>query len=119
MLTNLVDNAIRYSPDDETVAVSLVRDQRHYRISIRDRGPGVPPAAQPHIFDRFYRADTARTLDRSDGGAGLGLAISRWIAEAHGGSIRLEESSERGSTFVAVLPASVQPPAADGRGGSV
>jgi len=119
MLTNLVDNAIRYSPADETVTVSLARDERHYRISIRDRGPGVPSAAQPHIFDRFYRADAARTFDRSDGGAGLGLAISRWIAEAHGGSIRLEDSSERGSTFVAVLPASEPPPAPDKLGGSV
>ncbi len=74
------------------------------------RGPGVPGDAQAHIFDRFYRADRSRTQAQSGDGAGLGLAIGRWIAEAHGGSLTLERSSAEGSTFVVKLP--VAPPPA-------
>ena len=72
-----------------------------------DTGGGIPPEAQPNIFERFYRADKARALTQAGNGsgAGLGLAISCWIAEAHEGDLDLERSDETGSTFVASLPA--------------
>jgi two-component system OmpR family sensor kinase len=111
MLTNLVDNAVRYSPDGGTVRVALACDDRSCRIAISDNGPGIPAAAQPHIFDRFYRADPSRVQDQEGKGAGLGLAISRWIAEAHGGAVALERSGPDGSTFVVTLPVIARPPA--------
>jgi signal transduction histidine kinase len=104
MLTNLVDNAVRYSPQGGTVRVTMTGDAGVCRIAIRDEGPGVPSEARPHIFDRFYRADKARTQGAFDEGAGLGLAIARWVAEAHGGTLALEGSDARGSTFVVILP---------------
>ena len=105
MLTNLVDNAVRYSPDGAEVRVSLDGDRDRCRISITDRGPGIPAEDRPHIFDRFYRADKARAQDRTGTGAGLGLAIASWIAQAHGGALTLEQSGPQGSTFVVSLPA--------------
>jgi heavy metal sensor kinase len=109
LLTNLVDNAIRYSPDGGSVRLSLDCDEQWCRIAISDAGPGIPVDAQAHIFDRFYRADRSRTQAQSGDGAGLGLAISRWIAEAHGGSLTLERSSPEGSTFVVKLPVATPP----------
>jgi signal transduction histidine kinase len=104
MLTNLVDNAVRYSPDGASVQVALDCDREWCRIAITDRGPGIPSADRPHIFDRFYRADKARAQDRQGTGAGLGLAIASWIAGAHGGSLTLEQSGSEGSTFLVSLP---------------
>ena len=110
LLTNLVDNAIRYSPDGGTVRLSLDCDAQWCRMAVSDAGPGIPADARAHIFDRFYRADgRARRLSHGDG-AGLGLAIGRWIAEAHGGSLTLERSGADGSVFVVKLP--VAPPPA-------
>jgi signal transduction histidine kinase len=71
-------------------------------ITVADTGPGIDPAHLPHIFDRFYRLDPARS--RSDGGAGLGLSISRWIAEAHGGTIEAESSAGEGTRFTVRIP---------------
>jgi len=71
-------------------------------ISVSDTGIGISREDLPHIFDRFYRADKARS--RELGGAGLGLSIGRWIAEAHGGSVHVESQSGAGSTFKVVLP---------------
>jgi signal transduction histidine kinase len=73
-------------------------------LFVRDTGEGVPPEHRARIFDRFYRIDHGR----ADGGVGLGLAICRWIAEAHGGSIRLEAGEGPGSTFVVTLPRGVE-----------
>jgi two-component system OmpR family sensor kinase len=70
-------------------------------IRVSDTGPGIPPEDLPRIFDRFYRVDQARS--RAEGGAGLGLSISRWIAEAHGGSISAESTSG-GATFIVRIP---------------
>ena len=72
-------------------------------LVVSDTGPGIPAEHLPRIFDRFYRVDTARS--RADGGAGLGLSISRWIAEAHGGSIQAESTPGEGTTFTVRLPA--------------
>ncbi|MCH7522963.1 MAG: hypothetical protein IH920_04225, partial [Chloroflexi bacterium] len=73
-------------------------------VRVSDTGAGIPADALPHIFDRFYRVDKARS--REAGGAGLGLAIARWIAEAHGGSIRAESVSGVGTTVTVELPVS-------------
>jgi signal transduction histidine kinase len=105
LMVNLLDNAIRYSPPGSTVRADLDRATGGYALSVSDRGPGIPADVQPHIFERFYRADTARTRHgHADGGAGLGLALARWIAEVHGGQLTLARSSEAGTTFTAFLP---------------
>ena len=105
LMVNLLDNAIRYTPPGSTVRVDLEQAPGGYALSISDRGPGIPADVQPHIFERFYRADAARTRrGEADGGAGLGLALARWIAEVHGGHLTLARSSEAGTTFTAFLP---------------
>jgi signal transduction histidine kinase len=102
LLLNLVDNACRYTPPGGTVTLGLVAHEGIAALSVRDTGPGIPPEALPHIFERFYRADHARS--REIGGTGLGLAISQVIAEAHGGRIEVESRVGEGSTFTAHLP---------------
>ncbi len=106
MVRNLVDNAVRHSPPGETVTLALGCGPEGYRIEVSDRGPGIPAEAQPHVFTRFFRADMSRARDGADsaGGAGLGLAIARWAAEAHGGRLELVRSGPGGTTFAAVLP---------------
>jgi heavy metal sensor kinase len=107
LMGNLLDNAIRHTSQGSIVRVDLGQAPGGYVLSISDRGPGIPPDVQPHIFERFFRVDTARTRRvNADGGAGLGLALARWIAEAHGGRLTLARSSEDGSTFTAFFPAS-------------
>jgi two-component system OmpR family sensor kinase len=104
LIVNVLDNAVRYAPSGSTVRVALDRAGDSYAISVSDDGPGVPAEAQARIFERFYRVDEARTHGR-DGGAGLGLALAKWIANMHGGDITLAASSRMGSTFVITLPA--------------
>ncbi|HLL75225.1 MAG TPA: heavy metal sensor histidine kinase [Pyrinomonadaceae bacterium] len=103
MLLNLVDNAVKFTPAGGVVRLSLEGRGGQYRLSVSDTGPGIPPHARAHVFERFYRADKARTR-AEDGGAGLGLAIARWIAQAHDGELELHDSGGKGSTFVARLP---------------
>jgi two-component system OmpR family sensor kinase len=102
LIGNLLDNAVRHTPAGSAVHVDLGKVQDGYLVSISDRGPGIPPEIQEHIFERFYRSDVART--RADGGAGLGLALARWIAKVHGGDVTVARSSEEGTTFTAFLP---------------
>ena len=104
LILNIADNAVRYAPSGSVVRVALDRAGGDYAISVSDDGPGIPAEIQPRIFERFYRVDEARTHGR-DGGAGLGLALARWIARAHGGDVTLAASSRAGSTFVITLPA--------------
>ncbi len=105
MLLNLLDNAIKYTPDFGRVTVACSRNGKEYAVSIADTGAGIPEELRPRIFERFFRADKARSRSESDGGgAGLGLAISRWIAEAHHGRLELTRSDSTGSTFTAYLP---------------
>ena len=108
MLDNLIGNAIKFSPRGATVDVSAARADGVYSIEVRDTGPGIPADAQPRIFERFYRARPGQgdesTRDWS-AGAGLGLPIARWIAEAHGGQLDLTRSDATGTTFTARLPA--------------
>ena len=105
LILNIVDNAVRYAPSGSVVRVGLDRAGETYAISVSDDGPGIPADIQPRIFERFYRVDAARTHGK-DGGAGLGLALARWIARVHGGDVALAASSRAGSTFVITLPAS-------------
>jgi two-component system OmpR family sensor kinase len=107
MVMNLVSNAIKYTPRGGGVSVASRTDGGRYVLTVSDSGPGIPTELQARIFDRFFRVDTARSRENGDqGGAGLGLSIARWIAEAHGGSLELTRSDARGSAFSAFLPIS-------------
>jgi signal transduction histidine kinase len=102
LLLNVVDNAIKYSPDGGEVVISLHRDDEQVLVTIEDSGPGIPAAQMDRIFERFYRVDGDQS--RTVGGTGIGLAISKWIAQAHGGDIRVETREGQGSRFVITLP---------------
>jgi signal transduction histidine kinase len=104
LVGNLLHNAVRHAPPHSVVSVSLERGGDGYAITITDRGPGIPPEIQPRIFERFYRGDVARARDGWSDGAGLGLALSRWIANVHQGDVRLVRSSDEGTTFAVLLP---------------
>jgi two-component system heavy metal sensor histidine kinase CusS len=105
LLFILLDNAIKYTPEDGTVTVSLRNDASPV-LSVADTGIGIPPDALPHVFERFFRADPSR--NRDFGGAGLGLAIARWIAERHNATITAESTPGLGSTFRVTFPAIVK-----------
>lgn len=106
LLVNLLDNAIKHAPAGSAVDVQLVSDTVRHRIRVVDRGPGISPAAQGQIFERFFRADAAhaRDADSEAGGAGLGLAIARWVAEVHGGTLVLVWSEPGETVFEVTLP---------------
>lgn len=103
MILNLVDNAVKFTPAGGSVQLGLERRGSEYLLSVSDTGPGITAEAREHLFERFYRADKARSR-ADDGGAGLGLAIARWIAQAHDGDLELLDSDGTGATFVARLP---------------
>lgn len=105
---NLLVNAVKYSRPAGTVEVHLANAGRAWNVEVRDTGPGIAPAARERLFERFFRAEEARTLGSADG-AGLGLAITRWIARAHHGDALLAASSPDGSTFRLIIPK--EPPA--------
>jgi two-component system sensor histidine kinase SenX3 len=102
MLWNLVENALRYTPLEAPIRLSLRRTDGWAEVSVADEGPGIPAEHLPRIFERFYRVDSARS--RASGGSGLGLAIVRHIAEAHGGQVSAVSEPGRGSTFQVRLP---------------
>jgi signal transduction histidine kinase len=104
LVLNLVDNPLTYTPPGGRVDLALYVADGHARLAVRDTGPGIAPADLTRIFERFYRLDRARS--RRSGGPGLGLAIARWIAAAHGGRIDVEITVGLGSTFAVVLPLS-------------
>ena len=104
MLLNLLDNAIRHTPTGGRVCVSLTQNDASFEITVADNGAGISLEAQPHIFERFYRADESRSRAADGGGAGLGLAIARWVAEAHEGRLELRHSDASGSIFAVTLP---------------
>ena len=104
MLLNLVTNAIKYTPDEGKVELSLVERSDGAVIVVRDTGIGIASNDLPHIFERFWRADIARSRTGERPGSGLGLAITKWIAEAHGGSISASSRLGRGTTLTVVLP---------------
>jgi len=104
MLMNLLGNAVKHTQSGGEVRISAERKDGNYEIIVADTGTGIPVEAQPHVFERFFRADKARTRSNDGGGAGLGLAIARWIAEAHQGRLELRHSDGSGTVFVAYLP---------------
>jgi signal transduction histidine kinase len=104
MLMNLLTNAIKYTPQGGEVVIDCSRADAHVTLSVRDTGVGIAPGDLPHIFDRFWRADQARSRTGDRPGVGLGLAISKWIAEAHGGTITVQSRPGRGTTFTVTLP---------------
>ena len=102
VVANLIENAARYSPPGESIDVSGRADGQWIVIEVADHGPGIPEEEQARVFERFYRADQARAYER--GGAGLGLAIARWIVDLHGGDIRAEDRQPSGCRMVIELP---------------
>jgi heavy metal sensor kinase len=102
VILNLLDNAIKYSKDRGIIEVQAGRENSLIKIHVRDRGIGIHPEDLPRIFDRFYRADPAR--NRDTGGAGLGLALVKWVVEAHNGSIRVDSEPDQGTLFEVFLP---------------
>jgi heavy metal sensor kinase len=107
LVLNLLDNAIKHSPQAGVVDVRLDRSNGEYELTVADRGAGIPPDLQHRIFDRFYRVDSARAREEESAtsGAGLGLSIARWIAEVHGGRLDLAESRPGRTEFRLTLPA--------------
>ena len=103
MVINLLDNAIKYTPDGGSVSVKLWREGGRINLRVTDNGIGIPAEAAARVFERFYRVDKARS--RAEGGSGLGLPIVKWIAEAHHGAVSLESAPEHGSSFTISLPA--------------
>jgi signal transduction histidine kinase len=115
ILSNLLSNSLRYTPDGGRITVHIAPVQASrdlltvtgapggVQISVHDSGPGIPPEALPHVFERFYRVDRSRS--RSEGGSGLGLAIARQLAEAHGGSLIAGNHPQGGAVFSLSLPA--------------
>lgn len=100
---NLIQNCIRFSFDGGSVCLSLVQRGDSAEFRIADTGIGIPEEDQPHIFERFYKADKSR--QRSEGGSGLGLAIAKKIVEMHHGTIGVESRVGSGATFTVALPA--------------
>jgi signal transduction histidine kinase len=106
LLTNLLTNAIRHTPDGGRIPISLTADRREAVLSVAETGCWIPEEDVPKIFDRFFRVDKARS--RSSGGSGLGLAICKSIVEAHRGSIGASSRLEQGTTFTVRLPILVE-----------
>jgi signal transduction histidine kinase len=118
MVGNLVDNAIKYSPDGASqwvlVETGLLPGTAQAWLRISDNGPGIPAEHLPHLFERFYRVDSARSHNPGEGaqddqipGSGLGLSIVQWIAQVHGGSVQVESQVGQGTRFEVRLPAAV------------
>ncbi len=106
-LMNLVDNAIKYGPEGSRVRIATGQSTTRAWVEVADEGPGIAAEHRGHVFERFYRIDEGRSRGR--GGTGLGLALVKWTAEAHGGRVELESEPERGSRFRIVLPAANGP----------
>jgi two-component system, OmpR family, heavy metal sensor histidine kinase CusS len=101
LLNILLDNAIKYTPELGMIDVSLERANARLELKVRDSGIGIPPDALSRIFDRFYKVDESR--NREDGSSGLGLAIAKWIVEAHNGNIEVSSVVNEGSTFTVMM----------------
>lgn len=101
VVANLLDNAIRHSPEDGLVRVTADTIAGRVRLTVSDEGPGIPPEDAERVFRRFYRADAART---DETGSGLGLSIARWIVDLHGGDIRVDNGSRHGCRMIVELP---------------
>lgn len=108
VLLNLTANAVQYTPQGGEVFLSLGKVGEQARLIIRDTGPGIPSEDQPHIFERFYRAEKSRSRSRG-AGFGLGLSIAQWIVDKHGGKIEVDSKEGQGTTFCIWLPFGAAP----------
>ncbi|MDH5196734.1 MAG: HAMP domain-containing histidine kinase [Gemmatimonadota bacterium] len=118
LLLNLLTNAIKYTPAGGRVDIRTeILQSAELSIEVRDTGVGIAPGDLPHIFDRFWRADAARSRGAVRPGVGLGLAICQWVAEAHGGTISARSSRNRGTTMTVKLPMGAEPVADEVHGG--
>ena len=104
VLNNLISNALRYTPRGGDIKVEARRSASGVEVTVSDTGEGIRPQDIPHIFERFYRGDAARSRNRDTSGAGLGLAIARGIVQAHGGDIQVESDVGQGTRFIFQLP---------------
>jgi len=102
IFNNLLDNALKYTPSGGCIAIQAASEEESVILCVEDNGAGIPPTDLPHIFERFYRADKARS--REMGGTGLGLSIVKHIVQAHGGSVHAESTYGRGTAIVLRLP---------------
>jgi signal transduction histidine kinase len=107
LLLNLLDNAIKFTAAPGRIVLRVSRENGAARLDVRDTGVGIPPDALPHLFERFYRVDPARS--RHADGAGLGLALAKWIADRHGATIGVTSRLGEGSTFTVELPLAFRP----------
>jgi two-component system sensor histidine kinase KdpD len=104
VLTNLIENAVRHTPETEPIDISVQVSQEYMTVSVADRGPGIPPADRERVFDKFYRVLEKQSATPRNIGSGLGLAVSRGLVEAHGGHIWVEERAGGGAVFRFTLP---------------
>jgi signal transduction histidine kinase len=102
LISNIIDNAIRYTPSEARIEINLERNDRFALLSIRDTGIGIPEEALPFIFDRFYVVDKSRC--KESGGAGLGLSIVKSVADSHGAIIDIQSKINQGTTFRVKFP---------------
>jgi signal transduction histidine kinase len=102
ILTNLLSNGLRYTPQGGTIWVNVQGKGAEVMVTVHDSGPGIPQDALPFVFERFYRVDKARA--RAEGGSGLGLAIARQLAQAHGGELSAANHPQGGAVFTLSLP---------------
>ena len=110
MLSNLLSNALKFTPRDGRVHVALHCSPEAIEIAVDDTGCGIPAEHIPHIFERFYRVPGQETCGNPEPGLGLGLSFVAWIAKAHGGAIRVESAPGKGTRFTVTLaPVPVEP----------
>ncbi len=106
----LLDNAVKYTPEGGRVRAEVREEDGWALLAVSDTGVGIPEEQLPHVFERFFRADSSRARQGpSAGGTGLGLAIARQVAEAHGGSMEAASAPGEGSTFTLRIPRSKEP----------
>ena len=101
---NLIGNAVKYTPEGGEIRIVLARSGRNAVLTVRDNGIGIPAEDIPHIFDRFYRVDKARTRTGDEGGTGLGLSIVRQIVRLHAGTVTVSSEAGKGTVFTVTLP---------------
>jgi two-component system heavy metal sensor histidine kinase CusS len=102
---NLVDNALRFTPDNGSIQIALAERATDFEVAVSDNGSGIAPEHLPRVFDRFYRAESSRSSD----GAGLGLALVKSIVDLHGGTARIQSEIGRGTIVSLTFPKGAQP----------
>jgi signal transduction histidine kinase len=105
---NLLNNAVKFTPEEGTIAVRAWQEGDQVVLQVADTGIGIPPDQHERIFDRFYQVDGSSS--RRYGGMGMGLALVKEVVEAHGGAVRIESTEGKGSTFIVTLPISTEQP---------